>query len=148
MSQYSIKYPIVCIDLNQVKDSGVVVVFEADHLRFFKGTCEFIEQNMKHAQFCDMQGEVYVLTGIDYEMKGIRRLFNFLFSSHEIGMLKLRKTSLHFSLNQFKEQCKELIMLESIEEAWQRECEEIDQAKTFEDALCRFGLGWHDDVVE
>lgn len=148
MNQHTIKYPIVCIDLNQVKDSGVVVVFEAGQLRFFKGTCEFIEKNMKHAQFCDMQGEIYILTGVYYEIKWIRRLFNSLFSSHEIGRLKFRKTTLHLSLDQFKEQCKELIMLESIEEAWQRECEEIDQAKTFEDALCRFGLGWHDDIVQ
>lgn len=146
---YSPKFPVVCIDLEYTAGSGIVALLESGKLRMFKGTSEFYQTVMLGREFCDMNGQVCKLKSVSFRTDtSIVQFFRFAFSLPEIATFEFIPTAHYLELDAFKERCKQLIKLESIEEVWERECMEIDNAQNFHEAIGRFGLGWQSDVVK
>lgn len=143
------KFPMVCIDIKHAVNSNVIVLLQSDKLRMHKGAAEFFQKEMVGLKFCDMNGKVFQLKRVDFTLeKNIIQYFRFALSFPEVAMFEFRPTSERFTLSDFKERCKELIRLESIEEVWERECREIEKAQNFQEAVGLFGLGWQNEVFE
>ncbi|UKN00200.1 hypothetical protein K6119_10695 [Paracrocinitomix mangrovi] len=122
---------------------GLAISIGKPRISFDQGRLEG-NRELIGSLFCDSNGIVYKL--IDIEITGkdknlIRAMLYNNFKYPEWGEYKFRPTNEHYNLEEFKEIAKELMRLETSEDAQEEYCEHIEQSDSFEAVIDNFIFG-------
>jgi hypothetical protein len=140
-----INYPLILLDKFATEKDLLVITIAKPIISFserrFEGNLEFVTK-----KFCDSNGNIFKLITID-KIKRDNNLKNWLFNDfkfHTFGEYKFRKTGEHIELECFRKQVIELMKIETIEEAWDKETGWITQATDYKGIIDVFFFGRQD----
>jgi len=140
-----IKYPLILLDKYLTEKDGLVITIAKPIISFSEGRYN-ANLVLMSKRFCDSNGNIYKLKNID-KLKKDNSLKNWLYNNFKFqtfGEYKFRETGEHISVEELREQATELMKIETVEEAWDKEIGWIKKVNNYQEIIDVFFFGRQD----